>query len=853
MDLLEEPASLPAKSSPPPASSPPETGNTLPKNTTTDAGAALDRPDGLPRADAVPEGSAGPSDAGAALPQPEAQPIDDNPAFLRATVNQVDVGDVLVILRGNDLIMKVADLERGGMRVEGGKREKHDEDVLVSLRSLAPKVNFVFDERSLTLTITADSTLFGSVAFDLRAKRPEGIIYGSAPSLFVNYQAGVNEIQDGSHGAGSARWNGFAESGLSVRGHLLYASGQRSAIDGSWERLMTNLTLDLRDRLTSIVFGDVNATSDPLGGAALLGGMSVVRNFGLDPYFVFLPTQQVSGTALTPSTVDVYVNGQLVRREALPPGQFTMQNLPVTSGSGQTQIVIRDALGAIQSVVSPYYLALGTLAKGLQDYSYNVGFMRQNYGVRGSSWDYGPPAFLFRHRLGLTNWLTVGARAEGNLHMLSGGLSLSLRLPVGELGAGGAASGQDGLAGAAAIMSYSYVGRILNFQVGARYQNKEYTTLNLAPFSMMSVNSSPSAVLSPAHRQRWDLLGSVARNIGKVANVSLQDEATEWLDQGWTNRITLSVNRTITRWMYAFATVGEIYSRILPVEYDTFVGLSFAPAESVTAGVSRSDHRGGAGSGGATQATLQQSLPLGTGLGYRVVASQGQNTVNEADAQYQGAYGRLEADYQHVGWGANAGHASLTGSGGIVLIGGDVFLTRQVQDGYALIKVPGLPGVHGTISNQIVGTTNKKGNLLIPNLLSSYGNRIGIDDKDVPLEYNIKSTELTIAPPHRGGVVVSFPVRRVQSVSGTVLVEERGTAMIPSYGQLIVHVEDKPVYSPLDEAGNFYLENVPPGSYSAEVQYATGSCMFPMEVVAGAAALVDVGTVRCIVPGKESK
>ena len=806
-----------------------------------------------------------PQDASPARPEPAGAPTEDNPAFLHATVNQVDVGDVFVILRGNDALMKVADLEKSGMRVEGGKQEKPGEDLLVSLQSLAPKLTFVFDERSLSLTITADSKLFGGAVLDLRAKRPEGIIYDSAPSLFVNYRVGLTDLES-RHQAG---WNGFVESGLSLRGHLLYASGQRSEVNGSWERLLTNLTFDLRDRLTSIVLGDVNATSDALGGGGMMGGVSVARNFGLDPYFVFLPTQQLAGTALTPSTVEIYVNGQLVRREILPPGQFSVQNLPVTSGSGQTQVVIRDAFGNTQTVTSPYYLALGTLAKGLHDFSYNVGLTRQNFGQ--DSWNYGQPALLFRHRLGLTNWLTVGARVEGALHfdrttvgpcteriphMLNGGPSLALRLPVGEVGASAALSRQGRFVGGAAILSYSYVGRLLNFQVGARFQSREYANLYLTPSSLPPPNALPFGIPSPTARQRKDLLASIAKNIGKVASLSLQYQATEWLAQGWTNRITLAANRSLTRWMYAFATVSNIYSSVLPVEYDTFVGLSFAPAERVTTGATRSDHWGGqSGYGGTSQATVQQSLPLGPGFGYRVVVSQGEkNAMNEGTAQYQGAYGRIEADYQHPGYStSDRGHASLTATGGLILIGGSAYLTRPVQDSYALIRVPGVAGVHGTMSNQVMGTTDRKGNLLIPSLLHYYGNRIGIDDKDIPLDHDIGATERVIAPPYRGGAVVTFPVRRVQSVAGTVVIDDQGATTLPTYGQIIVLVGQQQMVSPLDEAGNFYLENVPPGSYSAEVQYAAGVCKLPLAVPDAATALVNVGTIQCILPKEETK
>jgi outer membrane usher protein len=138
-------------------------------------------------------------------------------------------------------------------------------------------------------------------------------------------------------------------------------------------------------------------------------------------------------------------------------------------------------------------------------------------------------------------------------------------------------------------------------------------------------------------------------------------------------------------------------------------------------------------------------------------------------------------------------------------------------------------------------------------MLHYYGNRIGIDDKDIPLDHDIGATERIIAPPTRGGAIVTFPVRRVQSVSGTVVVDDQGATKLPAYGQVIVLVDKQKTVSPLDEAGNFYLENVPPGTYSAEVQYEAGVCTFPLAVSTTSAALVNVGTIRCILPKKESR
>ena len=775
---------------------------------------------------------------------PAARAEEDNPAFLHATVNQIDVGDVFVIMRGKDILIRAADLEKSGMHLDGIKREGVGKEVMVSLLSLAPKVSFTFDEMNLALNITADAAFFGAVAFDLRSKRPEGIRYTTAPSLFVNYQVGALDLQN----RNDTHLTAFSESGLSMGGGLLYNSVQynsnpatgygRLFYNSAWMRLMSNLTYDWKTRLTRIVVGDTAASGDQLGGGGVLGGAGVSRSFALDPYFAFLPTMQLSGTAMTPSTVEVYVNGQLIRRETLQPGQFNLQNVPLTNGSGETRVVVRDAFGGQQTMVSPYYLALGTLAKGLSDFSYNAGFIRRGFGTE--SWSYGKPAFIMRHRQGVTNWLTVGGRAEGTPAMVSAGASLAFRLPVGELGAAGAASRQDGESGVAALLSYSYVGKPVLFQVGLRYQSDRYATLSLDPQS---------------DRQSLDATSTLAAMVGRVGSLSLQYHHMAMRDLGWNDDIVLRWSRTFFRQFYLFTELGNGYSQHHPNEYRTFAGVSFSPVERTNVGASRTDRWGGQnGRGEASQATVQHSLPVGAGYGYRVTVAQGDNALNDAVAQYQGSKGRIEAEYQHQGFGADDhGHASITATGGLVVMGRRAFLTRPVQDSFAMIRVPDVEGVHGLMSNQIVGTTDRQGDLLIPSLLSYYGNRIGIDDKDIPLDHDIGTTELTIAPPYRGGAIVTFPVRRVLAVAGTVVVEEGGKDMAPAYGQITVTIGGRDMSSPFDEAGNFYLENVPPGSYAAEVQYATGTCTFPLVVTASGTSLAQVGTVRCIVERKESE
>jgi outer membrane usher protein len=159
--------------------------------------------------------------------------------------------------------------------------------------------------------------------------------------------------------------------------------------------------------------------------------------------------------------------------------------------------------------------------------------------------------------------------------------------------------------------------------------------------------------------------------------------------------------------------------------------------------------------------------------------------------------------------------------------------------------VPGVAGVHGYLNNQDIGVTDSHGDLPVPNLLAYYGNRVAIADTDVPLVYSVGATERTVSPGLRGGALIAFPVRRVQSLSGRVVVEREGATRVPAYGDLRVEGGGGAVSSPIGRDGEFYLENLPPGRHRAVIEEPEGTCAFTLEAPAVGPSLVDLGTLVC--------
>lgn len=758
-----------------------------------------------------------------------AQPSETERAILQVSVNGIERGEIVVVLRSPDVLVRIGDLERAGLIGLGGRRETVGGDVYVSLISLAPAVTYELDERALALRLTATPANLTTTIQDFLQSRPSGLVYTQDPSAFLNTSM---------TGIDFDRFTWTGEGGLSIRNTLLYGTAFRDEM-GVFSRGLTSFTVDDRDRLVRWLVGDRFDSTGPLGGSANLGGFSVSREFTLDPYFVRFPTVGLSGAVLTRSVAEVYVNGQLLRREFLPPGPFELRNLPAPVGSGTAEVILRDAFGRQQVISSPFYFTSSLLRAGVQEWSYDLGFRREQQ-ITGLG-EYGPWAALGRHRVGVTDDLTVGARIEGGADLVSGGPIATLRLPVGEVEltvAGSRSDTEDGWAGS---LAYSYASRLFSVGWALRTASGHYVTTSLK---------------APEDRPRLEATALVGFPITTRSTVTLQYTHTDFRDAGPQERVSGSVSMRLTGRASLFVTASHARQPEQKPETSVFTGLTYFLGDSTTATASHevSRHQN------TSAVEAQRSLPLGTGLGYRVRAVRaeqdlpqeegrsGGSTVDYqglADVQYQSQYGFYEASYERIN-GRNS--SMLTAAAGLVAIGGGVHLSRPVQDGYALVTVPSVPGVRASLNNQEVGRTDSRGRLLVPNLLPYYGNRLGISDQDIPIDYSIAVTDRLVAPPVKGGSVVTFPARRVQAIVGTLVVETAGRTVTPAYGQLTVTADGQTYESPIGRDGEFYLENLPRGRHAAIVDHKDAVCRFTLETPASAASLVDVGTVRCVVP-----
>jgi len=734
--------------------------------------------------------------------------------------NEITKGEVEAIISGNDVVIPIADLERFGVqgvmwqrimnlaRLSGATRPVKSAEG-VSLRALGPWITYNFDEATLSLSITAVPQLLAPTELRVTDVRPADIVYSRDNSTYLNYSATTG----GGHTAL------FGETGTSVRGNLLFNSFSRPA-GGPFVRLLTNFSMDDRSRLQRRTLGDAFTISESLGSSVLLGGVTVARSYSIDPYFVRYPPFNFRGMATTPAHVDVYINGIRVAQQDVPPGPFDLRNLPVSGGSGNAVFVIRDAFGREERFSDSFYYSTAVLARGLSEYSYSAGALRKQFGA--ASFDYGAPAVSAFHRYGVTDSLTAGGHAEATRQRWSGGPSLSLRTRAGDFQVASSYSDDHGNKGDAEELSYRFTASRFGVSGDVRRFSRRFSNLSLRASDDRSLlETNIAATLSALH-----------------ASWTLQWTSSDVRDQLNRDRINLYVSFPLSNRLSAYVSGGsarmgserkpELFAGLSVYLGSTGANLTFTKTGSHTeAGVD-----------------VQRNLPIGTGYGYRLQSTSAEgNQAGSAVLQYQTGFGRYEMqiDPYHV-----SHSPTISASGGAVYQKGTFELTRAVQDSYALVRVPGVENVRVYSSNILIGRTDGNGDLLVPNLLAYYGNRLRIEDRDIPMSYEVKQVEKTIAPPYRGGAFVEFPVKRIQTVTGTVVIRTGTEETVPSFGQLTLTANADSFVSPLGRGGEFYFENITAGKYQALVELAAGgSCTFTMTLSERAEPAVKLGQLVC--------
>ncbi|ELR04298.1 hypothetical protein GMDG_09025, partial [Pseudogymnoascus destructans 20631-21] len=123
-------------------------------------------------------------------------------------------------------------------------------------------------------------------------------------------------------------------------------------------------------------------------------------------------------------------------------------------------------------------------------------------------------------------------------------------------------------------------------------------------------------------------------------------------------------------------------------------------------------------------------------------------------------------------------NASAQIEGAVVAADGDLFLTRQIDDSFAIVDV-GAPDVEVMAANRPVGTSGSSGKVIVPRLTAYERTSIAIDPKNLPVDAEVPETTRVVRPAEKTGVVVTFNAKTESASALVQFVDARGAPLEP--------------------------------------------------------------------------
>jgi outer membrane usher protein len=646
----------------------------------------------------------------------------------------------------------------------------------------------------------------------------------SGTGLTLNYDT-VGTFANGQNGgSGSFDMRSFSPWGVGSSDWLTYAG---SSLRSSGTKPIVRLD-------SAYTFADVRSLRRYSAGDFINGGLSWSRpvhmeglqvrsDFTMRPDLITFPLPSIGGSAAVPSTLDVLVNGNLVASNEVNSGPFQVSQLPVISGAGTITMTLTDAQGTQVTVSQPFYGGSVLLAKGLQTFAGQAGLVRRAWGTVSNN--YGKMAETAFYRRGLSQTFTVEATAEGTPGAYMGGaggaaILWNRALVNFDVGASGGSAGMGDLFSA----GLQHVGTIFSIGGSATLTNRNYR-------DVAAMNGSPIP-----RKQISAFTGLSLRKLGSVG-LAYAGVAQDPSPVAVFGQVSPALQSHVVTANYSvqFHRISYFATEFRDLDAAGSSGLQFG--FTVPLGRRSSASASGA-SNGTGQLQVQQS-PVKIGdLGYQAYVSFGESLHEFGVLQYKSPIGLFSAGVDNI---SGSTTVRLESQGALSLVDGRVFPSNTIYDSFAIVDTAPLNNIHVYQENRFVGTTDKSGRLLVPDMRAFDVNRIGIEPQDVPADADLALDKRIVRPQDRSGVVVRFPIH-VSHGALLKLVDEAGMP-IPLGSTVTLFASSAVV--PVGYDGEAYLEDLSAHNRVAVELKSGNHCAAAFDYKPIPGDIPTIGPIRC--------
>lgn len=631
------------------------------------------------------------------------------------------------------------------------------------------------------------------------------------------------------HQVDTARADAFVTlggfSGVTLDGSVNYNSNapQSSELE-SWK-----LTKDFFSTALRLQAGEIPTLGSGLQSSTELKGLGIYRQYqAIRPFQNVRPTGRQSLLLEQPSTVDIYVNGDLIQTLNLPPGPYNLDEFPLVDGFNNVQFRVRDPAGNEEIIDKSVLYSPAILGNGITDFGLWVGEPKFSNDLDN---DLASTAYWLRG-IGATT-VGINMQASNTGHQLGG--SAVLASEYGFISAD-LAWGQhretrrDGL-------SAALIGHLI---LSLREPDDLRLNLRAEHFDRDTFDPLRSSTLSrrrweSAFNGSWKLSESTSLSFGAAAQQRYNQNSSQW-----------SANIGITRRIGALSF--NIYTNHIERadgEQETSFRLSLTlPLGDSTRTASRYDSRNNRTELELSRYRRQQTSDWSARA---LVGSDALQSDTDLEAAWYGQRFYTRANHSSVNPSGSTDHSvnrsSLQASTTLGFAGGQFGWGRSSPSGFTVINI------HRSLKNsnsQLVqaGETMFRadglGPALIPTPIAYTPSDQEVVVENLPVGYALTDTLRTIMPGYFSGYQFNIGSAAHRSVTGTLLTADKKPAAL-LMGQLIPQEFDSPKVEFFSSVnGQFFAQGLSSGRYAIEID---GKVRGTLDVPGDENILTDLGEV----------
>lgn len=666
------------------------------------------------------------------------------------------------------------------------------------------------------------------------------VVKPSDASAYVNIRGSVDLSEDGLN-------NGFDNpvflldgalrlGGIVAESDAIYSPGNFSSND--FQRLGSRLVYDDLGSLIRVTAGDLQTQARGFQAAPDIAGISLFRSYSvLNPQQIVRPRGDRTFRLDRASQVEVYVNGQQVRRLQLNPGNYDLRDFPFAQGANDIRLNILDDAGRNEVVRFNIFLDQTQLATGLSEFGVYAGVkapLGLNGPVYSDEW-----IVSGYYRRGMSDFLTLGVNVQADERSRMGGVEAVIATSLGIFGTSAAFSDVNGIGSGYAIQA--------TFQRLIQRGNGRNDSLNLF-FETRSAKFAPVSFYLPDNPYEFEVGGGYSHAFSDAFYAGFDGRYSK----GRGLRPDVHNYRVTAGWRLSDVATVNAEARYqkdsLGDDVSAFVSLTvrLGRYSSVRSEYDSRDNR----------ARLSYQTLHGSGVGSYNITGDVERSDNGSGINLNANYitNRAELGLSHNGsfagdFGNSLSQRTTFRMGtSIALAGGAVSIGRPIYDSFAIVKPHRSLGKADVIVEpSTFGYTANSGALGAATMpsLSSYSERtIPVDVENAKPGTDIGQGSFRLLPPYRSGYLLTVGSDYNVTALGTMLnADGEPVALVTGTAVELAHPERPATTIFTNRQGRFGATGLAPGQWRITMNDDRKS-VYILDIPADAEGIVRAGEIK---------